>query len=134
MPSNGKIDEKIFECIQCGECCKGYGGTFLSAEDINNIADHLNISPQKVISDYCQLSGGKPLLAVGKDGYCIFLDKICTIHSIKPRMCRSWPFIEGVLKDVANWRSMASCCPGMNPDASEQTILEAVKSYLDTMK
>ena len=65
------------------------------------------------MADYCRLSGGRPLLAQGPDGYCIFWKKLCTIHPVKPRMCRRWPFIESILVDPANWLAMAGSCPGM---------------------
>ena len=134
MQSNHETIKEIFDCTQCGECCKGYGGTFLTEEDIDNISEFLDISPQEFIADYCQQSGGKPLLAVGESGYCIFWDKICTIHNIKPRMCRKWPYIESVLKDLSNWQAMASCCPGMQADASERQIKEAVLRHLNKTK
>jgi Fe-S-cluster containining protein len=134
MHSNSVKKKNIFNCTQCGECCKGYGGTFVTNEDIKKIAQLLNISPKKVLSDYCQVSGDRPVLAIGRNGYCVFWNKICTIHSIKPRMCRAWPFIESVLKDSANWRAMASCCPGIEPDAKERQIRAEVLYHLDNMK
>jgi Fe-S-cluster containining protein len=134
MPSNAFKKNSIFNCTRCGECCKGYGGTFVTNEEIEKIAQFLNISSTKVLSDYCQVSGGRPLLAIGRNGYCVFWNKICTIHSIKPRMCRAWPFIESVLKDIANWRAMASCCPGIQIDAKEDQIRTEVLYRIDNMK
>jgi len=134
MPSKSESSDPIFHCTQCGECCKGYGGTYISQEDIEKISKHLNISVQDFLTDYCQYSGGKPLLAVGQNGYCVFWNKNCQIHSIKPRMCRAWPYIESVLKDTANWKAMASCCPGMRPNASNEKILEIVRLQLDKMR
>lgn len=34
----------IFECKTCGECCKGYGGTYVSEEDISNIAEYIHVT------------------------------------------------------------------------------------------
>jgi hypothetical protein len=42
-------------------------------------------------------------------------------------MCRRWPFIESVLKDVANWRIMATMCPGIWAEAPESRIRECVR-------
>jgi hypothetical protein len=47
-------------------------------------------------------------------------------------MCRQWPFIPGVLADVANWQAMAASCPGMNTDVPDRTIIECVKQALQT--
>jgi Fe-S-cluster containining protein len=133
MFSNQLNSEDIFNCTQCGECCKGFGGTFVSETDIQNIANYFHISYKEVLSKYCQESGGKPLLAVGANGYCVFWNKICTIHPIKPRMCRAWPYIESVLKDITNWQAMGSCCPGINQHASEEKICKIVQRHLDNM-
>jgi Fe-S-cluster containining protein len=80
--------------------------------------------------DYTQNSGGRRLIVQGDDGYCIFWDGVCTIHPVKPKMCRQWPFIHSILVDVGNWRTMAASCPGMNVDAPHQIILECVKKAL----
>jgi hypothetical protein len=128
MPCEEEMDvSDIFECQQCGECCKGYGGTFVTAADIQAIADYIKIDPLKFIEKYCQMSGRKPVLAQGENGYCVFWkDKICTIHPVKPRMCREWPFIRSVLTDVKNWHSMAGSCPGMRTDVSDEKIIRCV--------
>jgi hypothetical protein len=47
-------------------------------------------------------------------------------------MCRRWPFIDSVLKDVANWRIMASMCPGIWADAPGSRVKECVqKAFRD---
>jgi Fe-S-cluster containining protein len=127
MPSRANEPEAIFECRQCGDCCRGYGGTFVSKRDIITIASFLGTDPESFVANYCRLSGKRPLLTQKEDGYCIFWDRICTIHPVKPLMCRRWPFIESVLIDVANWRIMASMCPGMRADAPEYRVKECVR-------
>ena len=127
MPSRTNKSEAIFECRQCGDCCRGYGGTFVSKRDIDAIASFIGTNPESFVANYCRLSGKRPLLTQKDDGYCIFWDRICTIHPVKPQMCRRWPFIESVLKDVANWRIMASMCPGMRAEAPESRVKECVR-------
>ncbi len=102
----------IFKCEKCGDCCKGYGGTYVTANDIEAIAAYLKTDPESFIKDYCYMSGSRPVLAQKKDGYCIFWDKICTIHPVKPKMCKQWPFIKSVLIDVNNWQIMAGFLSG----------------------
>ena len=127
MPSRTNEPEAIFECRGCGDCCRGYGGTFVSKRDIEAIASFLGTDPESFVANYCRLSGKRPLLTQKEDGYCIFWDRICTIHPVKPQMCRRWPFIESVLRDVANWRIMASMCPGMMAEAPGSRVEECVR-------
>jgi Fe-S-cluster containining protein len=119
-------EQTFFSCTQCGDCCKGFGGTYLTGEDMAVIADHLDITPDEFQQEYCTPSGGRLVLSQRQDGYCIFWDRICTIHDIKPRMCRRWPFIDSLNKDIHNWRIMASVCPGMRTDADVHELLEFV--------
>ncbi len=120
----------IFNCRKCGDCCKGYGGTFITERDIQLISDYIETTPEKLVEAYCEMSGRKPVLARGADGYCIFWDETCTIHPVKPRMCKAWPFIDGVCADVNNWRIMASSCPGMRTDIPDDVILSCVEKEL----
>ncbi len=125
---------KIFNCKKCGDCCKGYGGTYVTHNDIKAIAKYTETTPDRFVADYCQLSGGKLLLAQSSNGYCIFWDKICTIHPVKPRMCGEWPFIKSVLTDAVNWRIMASSCPGMSTDTEDEVIKEVVSREITNHK
>ncbi|MEW5909353.1 MAG: YkgJ family cysteine cluster protein [Thermodesulfobacteriota bacterium] len=116
----------FFECKQCGDCCNGYGGTFITEKDVAAIAGFIGEDPRGFIEKYCTLSGGKPVLAQGSNGYCIFWDRLCLIHPVKPRMCREWPFIESVLTDIRNWKIMGRMCPGISTDVQDH----ALRSYL----
>ena len=123
--------DEIFVCRTCGECCKGYGGTFVTEADLEAIAQYTKIPVNRLKSDYCRLSGKNPVLAQGEDGYCIFRKKeLCGIHPVKPRMCRAWPFIESVVKDPQNWHMMAGSCPGMRTDVSDEAIRDCVAAVL----
>lgn len=117
----------IFKCQKCSECCKGYGGTFVTEKEIKAIVDYLHIDSESFVHDYCQVSGGKPVLAQGRNGYCIFWDGLCTIHPVKPRMCKDWPFIKSVLVDINNWHIMAALCPGIRTDLPDSVIKECVR-------
>lgn len=131
MPCSTAAASDFFECTQCGQCCKGYGGTYVSEADIAAIAIFLGISSASFRKHYCSLSGGKPLLAQRSDGYCIFFEQNCSIHQVKPRMCRRWPFIPGVLADVDNWRAMADSCPGIRADVNLNALRLYIQHTLD---
>lgn len=135
MPCDPILPRDIFNCRQCGDCCKGFGGTYLSAEDIDCIAAFIHTAPESFLEKYCQFSGKKPVLAQSENGYCIFWkDRICTIHPVKPRMCKAWPFIPNVLKDPENWYIMAGLCPGIRADFTPSEIVNCVRTQIDHQK
>ncbi len=126
--------EDIFECQLCGDCCQGYGGTYLTRDDIAAISHHVAVDRETFLSEYCVISGRRPMLKQGPDGYCIFWNKLCTIHPVKPRMCRQWPYLEAVLVEPSNWKAMASCCPGMRTDLPDKIVIAGVRAYLESIK
>ncbi len=130
MDSKSYQPSDIFHCKQCGDCCLGYGGTYVTEKDIKAISKYIGKNPDHFIQDYCDMSGTRPVLSRGKDGKCIFFDKLCTIHPVKPRMCRAWPFIESILIDVKNWEIMSSVCPGIRTDVPNDAIIDCVKKEL----
>ena len=123
-------DQALFECTQCGDCCKGYGGTYLTEADIARIAAFVGVGIAEFKQHYCVLSGNRPVLAQQKNGYCIFFDRNCSIHAVKPRMCRQWPFIRSLMVDITNWRIMAGLCPGMNNNLDDRRLLAAIRREL----
>jgi len=122
----------IFKCQKCGECCRGYGGTFVADKDIQRISRYLNVDSSRFVAEFCQISGGKPVLAQADNGYCIFWDRLCAVHPVKPQMCKKWPFIESILVDVNNWHIMAAFCSGIRTDVPGRLIKECVKKVLST--
>jgi len=130
MPYKAVRPSDIFNCKKCGDCCKGYGGTFVTEGEIETIASYIHTDPQRFVADKCQMSGERPVLAQSGSGYCIFWDEECTIHPVKPRMCKSWPFIESVLVDINNWHIMAALCPGIRTDLPDSIVMECVKKEL----
>lgn len=130
MSSDTLTGADLFTCQRCGNCCKGYGGTYLTETEIDNICRYLGLNRKLFVRDYCQMSGKKPLIAQGKKGYCIFWDQLCTIHPVKPQLCQKWPFIESILVDVKNWQIIAASCPGMSTDFSDDQIQRCVRDVL----
>ena len=127
----------IFECTRCGSCCAGYGGTYLTERDIRRISGYIGVSAQDFTSRFCTVSAGKYLLDQGDDGRCIFFSETdqCTIHPVKPYMCKAWPFISAVIRHPENWDAMAGQCPGMKQGVDHDTIVKiasAEKERLDT--
>ena len=134
MPSDQINPDVLFDCRLCGDCCKGYGGTYVTGEDIEAISGYIGTDSRKFVAEYCQYSGNRPVLAQRDDGYCVFWDKLCTIHPVKPLMCKRWPFLKSLLVDPGNWQIMADSCPGIRTDVSEHILKKCVKKNLATKR
>jgi uncharacterized protein len=137
MDFKTQTGEDIFECQQCGQCCNGFGGTYLTGENITRISEFIHVDPETFIPKYCDQSGSRLVLTRGEDGFCIFFDseKQCTTHPVKPYMCRAWPFIKTLLKNPENWDIMANSCPGMKKNIPLSVIKKIVakeKKKLDS--
>jgi len=130
MPSDQVDPDALFDCRLCGDCCKGYGGTYVTREDIEVISRYIGTDPRKFVAEYCRYSGNRPVLAQRDDGYCIFWEKLCSIHPVKPQMCKRWPFLKSLLVDPQNWQIMAGSCPGIHADVPDRTIEKCVKKIL----
>lgn len=124
----------FFDCTQCGDCCTGHGGTYVDEKKIAEIADFLEITPEKVKSDYLTLSSEQRyMIASGKNGKCVFFKENCSIHPVKPRMCREWPFIPAVLREKDNWMQMSGACPGIIKNVDFPRLKQFIlKSLEDT--
>lgn len=124
--------EPIFVCTQCGECCKGYGGTYVSPGDVEAMAAFIGMDAGQFAAKYCTRSGDRLLLRQQESGFCVFWeDKICSIHPVKPRMCKAWPFIMSVLVDPENWEKMATMCPGVRKGVPAGVVRRCVAAMLD---
>ncbi len=130
MISDAVTPQDLFACQNCGHCCKGYGGTYITESEIDDIGRYLGLDRKRFMRSYCQISGGKLLVAQAENGYCIFWDQLCTIHPVKPHMCRKWPFIESIRVDARNWQSIAASCPGMRIDFSDDQIQKCVHDVI----
>jgi Fe-S-cluster containining protein len=126
MTSSKAGPSELFDCRQCGDCCRGYGGTYVTNADIQRIAGYIGEDPADFVRRYCQISGRRPVLAQAENGYCIFWQKLCTIHPVKPRMCRRWPYIDAILEDVRNWKIMGNSCPGIRTNLPDEVVRDGV--------
>ncbi len=136
MDSKELTTRDIFDCKMCGQCCNGFGGTYIDSDDIQKIAAFINADPANFVEKYCDMSGSRPVLTLAENGCCIFFDteKQCTIHPVKPYMCRAWPFIKTIIKNPENWDIMANSCPGIKkgiPHKELQRIVTKEKEKLD---
>lgn len=107
-----------FECARCGNCCTGVSGTVLVGDDeIELLAQSTELANEAFRELYTRkLRAGAISLREKRDGGCVFFDRAhgCSVYSVRPRQCRTWPFWRGVIASPESWQSEASRCPGMN--------------------
>ena len=48
MPYKSVRPDDLFDCQMCGECCQGFGGTYVTEKDIENIAAFIGESSETV--------------------------------------------------------------------------------------
>ena len=91
------MKKTVFDCQMCGQCCEGEGGIVLSPKDLKRLYEGLNLEKQAFLDAYGVFRNGKWQVRTGEDGNCIFFraGQSCTVHAIKPDVCRAWPFFRG---------------------------------------
>jgi hypothetical protein len=88
---------------------------YVNREDIARLASHLAISQAEFKRRY--LCGVAPLLRFRKprNKQCPFLNSNgCSVHSVKPLQCSSFPYWPELLASAGERRQTAQFCPGMN--------------------
>lgn len=107
-----------FACTQCGNCCTGSPGyVWVNKEEMQAIADFLEISLDEFQKVYTRKVGTRSTLREKTNYDCVFLDpeqRNCTLYDLRPRQCRTWPFWNSNLKSPESWAEMSEGCPGAN--------------------
>lgn len=110
-----------FKCTGCGQCCTGSPGyVWLNLEEAESIARHLGITLEAFGKKYLRQVGDKFSLVEDPVTYdCVFLkENKCSIYSLRPKQCRTFPWWISNLKSKRDWNEAASMCEGINhPDA-----------------
>jgi Fe-S-cluster containining protein len=147
-----------FTCSQCGNCCTGGPGfVWISREEIVRLAEFLKITPEETVEKYCRKFDGRfslrerrtregmydciflkeqdvPTPAGGGDGKSVPLRrKMCSIYSVRPLQCRTWPFWRENLASEESWNRAGQRCHGMSHGNRTFTRveLEAVRDSKD---
>jgi Fe-S-cluster containining protein len=104
-----------FRCTRCGDCCTGAPGhVWVSEEELAAIADYRHEPVHQVIGLYARMAERGRSLREKANGDCVFFDRTagCTIYSVRPQQCRTWPFWETNLTSPEAWRRTCDVCPG----------------------
>lgn len=78
------------DCLKCANCCKTTGPLFTD-KDIERIAKHFKLKPQKFIETYLRLDEENDYVLQSVP--CTFLgaDNYCSIYEVRPKACREFP-------------------------------------------
>lgn len=128
-----------FECTQCGRCCAGpeEGYVWITDDEIVTIANTLHITPEQMRSRFCrQVHNRCTIVEQRPSNDCAFLRtddqgrRGCSIYSVRPRQCRTWPFWASNLGGPHSWALAGDRCPGINRGRlfSVDEIRERLKS------
>lgn len=110
-----------FECTGCGQCCAGTPGyVWVTVEEIEAIADHLQLSVEEFSAQYIRVVEGRFSLKENLPHYdCVFLkDKKCSIYDLRPTQCRTFPFWASILESEEAWIEASTRCEGIHRQAA----------------
>ena len=92
-------DNFVFQCTQCGKCCRNREDVILTGPDIYRVSNELGMKPNDFIKAYCEIYIGDTsrvpicrLKPVGVDKHCPLLaSNRCSVHKAKPTVCALFP-------------------------------------------
>jgi uncharacterized protein len=121
-----------FTCTRCGHCCTGEPGyVWVNEEELQAIAEFRGETVEEVTGLYTRMARRGRTLRDNPDGDCVFYDRQegCTIYSVRPRQCRTWPFWHSNVETPEAWERTCAVCPGSGKGQliSAEEILERVK-------
>lgn len=108
-----------FECTACGKCCTGNSESHyiaLSRREADKLQAHLKVSTawfkRRYIEHLTRDSWGIRMT----NGQCVFLGegKQCSIYSLRPTQCRTYPFWPELLDQEEHWQAEKKYCEGIN--------------------
>lgn len=104
-----------FTCTRCGNCCTGEPGyVWVNDEELAAIAALRGEPVEQVRALYTRPAARGPTLREKDNGDCVFFERGagCTVYSVRPRQCRTWPFWESNLATPEDWQRTCRVCPG----------------------
>ncbi len=102
------------DCLQCGNCCKGYSPRF-KTPDIKRIAKHLKMKDGDLINQYLKVDEEGDYVMQNQP--CSFLgaDNYCSIYEVRPSDCERFPYTDEdiILKRPNITLKNSSFCPAV---------------------
>jgi uncharacterized protein len=122
-----------FQCTECGKCCTGGPGyVWITEEEIVEMAEFLNISPDVFKKTYVRRKDNRYALIEKKSqNYdCVFLkDKKCSIYKARPKQCRTFPWWKHNLISEESWKEASISCEGINDQAPLHPLSEIMELF-----
>jgi uncharacterized protein len=119
--NEGKIDKLVhqmhqelfqqIDCLACSNCCKVISPA-LNKKEINEISGRLSMNADEFSKKYLQKDEEGDMLIRSKP--CPFLtEKGCSIHDIKPKTCREYPYTNKaeIISRLINLVGNCEVCP-----------------------
>jgi uncharacterized protein len=105
-----------FKCTGCGDCCTGSEGyVWVNKQEIAALATEVGVSIEEFEARYVRDVGVRKSLREYANGDCVFFDnksRKCSVYSVRPRQCRTWPFWDSNIRTPAAWAETCEACPG----------------------
>lgn len=104
-----------FTCTRCGKCCTGEPGfVWVTEAELSEIARFRGEPVDEATRLYTRKAQGRRTLREKANGDCVFYERGvgCTIYSVRPPQCRTWPFWDSNLESPEAWDRTESVCPG----------------------
>ena len=104
-----------FTCTQCGDCCTGEPGfVWVDDDEVAAIAKARGVPLREFIPMYTHEARGKRSLRERANGDCVMFEKGkgCTVYSVRPKQCRTWPFWKSNVETPETWERTVQVCPG----------------------
>jgi len=87
---------------------------WVNDEEERAIADFLDEDPTRFAAFHVRTLDRGRSLREKANGDCVFYEAGtgCTIYSVRPRQCRTWPFWESNVQSPEAWEETCAVCPG----------------------
>ncbi|GGI57038.1 YkgJ family cysteine cluster protein [Winogradskyella haliclonae] len=122
------LHEEEFErtdCLECANCCKTTGPLFTD-KDIQRIAKHFKMKPQKFVEQFLRLDEENDYILQSVPCTFLGVDNYCSIYDVRPKACREFPHTDRKkFQQISNLtlKNVAICPAAYN-------IVEAMKQQI----
>lgn len=106
-----------FGCTQCGKCCCQFPGyVWVTVEEVKKIAEARGMAVDEFGKKYVRRVGVRYSLIEDAKNRCVMLgdDNRCTVYSVRPSQCRSFPFWTSAMRTEKAWNELKEFCPGVD--------------------
>lgn len=90
------------------------GVVWVNDDELEDVAEFRREPVAQVEALYTRMIGTRRSLRERANGDCVFWDRAagCTVYSVRPRQCRTWPFWESTVATPEAWEETRQRCPG----------------------